>query len=71
LYLEAQYFCEINLTLFLGKERVMTSKRKTEIEKKKEIRYNEFMRYLQKRMKELARDEKKFRDAIMKERKIN
>lgn len=53
------------------KERVMTSKRKTEADKKADIRYNEFLKYLQKRMKELEMDEKKFRDAITKERKVN
>jgi hypothetical protein len=40
-------------------------------EKKDDIRYNEFLKYLQKRMKELEREEKKFRDAIIKERKVN
>ena len=49
----------------------MTSKRKTEAERKSDIRYNEFLKFLQKRMKDLERDEKKFRDAIMKEKKIN
>ncbi len=49
----------------------MTSKRKTEADKKADIRYNEFLKYLQKRMKELEMDEKKFRDAITKERKVN
>lgn len=39
--------------------------------KKEELRYNEFLRYLQKRMKELERDEKMFRDAIIKDKKIN
>jgi len=52
-------------------ERVMNSKTKTDADKKSEIRYNEFLIYLQKRMKELERDEKKFRDAITKERKVN
>lgn len=49
----------------------MNSKTKTDADKKSEIRYNEFLKYLQKRMKELERDEKKFRDAITKERKVN
>ena len=49
----------------------MTSKRKSEEDKKNDVRYNEFMKYLQKRMKELERDEKRFRDAIIKERKVN
>ncbi|HEX9740879.1 MAG TPA: hypothetical protein VGA29_08890 [Ignavibacteriaceae bacterium] len=40
-------------------------------EKKDDIRYNEFLKYLQKRMKELERDEKRFRDTIIKERKVN
>lgn len=39
--------------------------------KKDDIRYNEFLKYLQKRMKELERDEKKFRDDIIKEKKVN
>jgi hypothetical protein len=49
----------------------MTSKRKTDDARKSDMRYNEFLKYLQKRMKELERDEKKFRDAITKERKVN
>ncbi len=49
----------------------MISKRKTNADKKTETRYDEFLKYLQKRMKELEQDEKKFRDAIIKERKIN
>lgn len=48
----------------------METKRKIEA-KKEDIRYNEFLKYLQKRMKELERDEKKFRDAMIRERKIN
>ena len=49
----------------------MTSKRKNDDARKSDIRYNEFLKYLQKRMKELERDEKKFRDAVMKEKKVN
>jgi len=40
-------------------------------EKKDDIRYNEFLKYLQKRLKELERDEKKFRESILKGRKVN
>jgi len=49
----------------------MTSKRKIDVDKKSDIRYNEFLKYLQKRMKELERDEKKFRDAVIKGKKVN
>jgi hypothetical protein len=48
----------------------MEEKRKIEA-KKDDVRYNEFLKYLQKRMKELERDEKRFREAIIKERKVN
>jgi hypothetical protein len=52
------------------KERGMESTIKT-AEKKDDIRYNEFLKYLQKRLKELERDEKKFRESILKGRKVN
>ena len=48
----------------------METKRKIAA-KKEDIRYNEFLKYLQKRLKELERDEKKFRESILKERKVN
>ncbi len=47
----------------------MESKQK--IDTKRDARHNEFLKYLQKRMRELERDEKKFRETIIKERKIN
>jgi|GEM_PF-5470926 len=40
-------------------------------ERRDDARYNEFLKYLQKRMKELERDEKKFREDIIKEKKVN
>lgn len=49
----------------------MTVKNKSEELKKANPRYNEFLKYIQKRIKELERDEKKFREAVMKERKVN
>jgi hypothetical protein len=55
---------------FRKKERGMESTIKT-AEKKDDIRYNEFLKYLQKRLKELERDEKKFRESILKGRKVN
>jgi len=51
-------------------ERVMDTKRKISA-KKDDLRYNEFLKYLQKRMKELERDERKFREDIIKEKKVN
>jgi hypothetical protein len=38
--------------------------------KKHDQRYNEFLKYIQKRMKELAKDEKKFRDALTEGKKL-
>jgi hypothetical protein len=66
---ETQLFCDLNL-IFCTKERVMETKGKIAA-KKEDIRYNEFLKYLQKRLKELERDEKKFRESILKERKVN
>ncbi len=40
----------------------------TEVEK---IRYREFMIYLRKRMKELEKEEEKFREAIKRAKNIN
>jgi hypothetical protein len=54
------------------KERVMeTTAKKRLTAKKDDLRYNDFLKYLQKRMKELERDERKFREDIIKEKKIN
>lgn len=39
--------------------------------KRQDSRYNEFLKYLQKRMRELSLEEKKFREMISKEKKHN
>jgi hypothetical protein len=69
-----QINCALNyklLSLLKKKGESMEIKTKAAALKKEEIRYNEFLRYLQKRMKELERDEKMFRDAIIKDKKVN
>jgi hypothetical protein len=52
-------------------ESKMTSQRPPEPLKRESIRRNEFLKYLQKRMKELEKEEKKFREIVNKEKKVN
>lgn len=49
----------------------METKRKNEFLKKEDARYNAFVKYLQKRMKELEKEEKQFRETIIKEKKFS
>jgi hypothetical protein len=48
----------------------MNSKRKNEF-LKKDARYTAFLKYLERRMKELESEEKKFRETAIKAKKIN
>ena len=44
---------------------------KADSSEEEKIRYREFLKYLRKRMKELEKEEKRFREAITRARNIN
>lgn len=48
----------------------MNTKRKSEFLKNEDARYDAFIKYLRKRMKELEKEEEKFRENVKKENVI-